>query len=276
MRSIDEIKNEIRSNFISNEVLQDLYGIDPSRSFEDQFSVVSLEAIITYIVAVSIWTFEYVMSRHKKEIESSIASKSMFSIPWYHQMALSFQLGDYLVLDEDTLMWKYPKINDSRRIIKYAAVRTTTLEGISKLQFFVSKDGKKPLSSSEIKAFETYIGEVGAAGTHFEVISRDPTPLSFDIMIVRDPMILDYDGRSLVNGIHVVKSAIINYLDGIKYGGTYNRTKMIDALQEVEGIRDVVLSVVRANGQVIYGQNFESVSGHFNFDDARTTISYKI
>lgn len=276
MRSIDTIKNEIRSNFIANEVIQDVYGLDVNKSFDDQFSVASLEAILTYIVAVSIWTFELTVDRHKEDIEEAITSKAMFSIPWYHQMSLSFQLGDFLELDDSTLRWKYPTVNESRKIIKYAAVRTLTIEGVSKLQFFVSKQGKKPLSVSELLAFETYIGEIGAAGTHFEVISKDPTPLSFDITIVRDPMIIDYEGKSITSGEEVIKSAIGDYLDNILYGGTYNRTKMIDALQGVSGVRDVVLSVVRANGQAIYGQDFESVSGHFSFDQAQTNISYKI
>lgn len=276
MRTIDDIKKEIRSNFVTDNTLQEMYGLIPSKSFEEQFSKVSLEAIITYIVAVSIWVFENILFQHKIEIENKITRKANFSIPWYHQMALNFQIGDFLELDESTLMWKYPINKDGNKIIKYASVRTLTIEGVSKLQFFVSKEGKKPLTASELLAFETYIKEIGAAGTHFEVISKDPTRMSFDIMIVRDPMVLDFEGKSLSNGKEVVKLAINDYLSGILYGGTFNRTKMIDALQEVSGIKDIILTEVRAEGQSIYGQDYESISGSFSLDESTTRIDYKI
>lgn len=276
MRTIEDIKNELRANFVADEVLSAAYALDSGKTFDDQFSAVSIEAIITYIVAVCIWVFERTLHNHQITINNTIAQKAICSIPWYHQMALDFQIGDFITLDENTYRWGYPEIHQDKKIIKYASVRTTDVEGVSRLRMYVSKDGKQPLSASELQAFETYIREVGAAGTHFEIISKAPTPMSFDISIVRDPMLMDHEGKSLSDGSDVISTAITLYLDTILYGGTFNRTKMIDALQSVPGVRDVILTAVRADGQVIYGQDFESAAGSFTFVPSKSSISYRI
>jgi len=71
-RSIADIKKEMTGYFIANETVIGLYGLDRSKSFEDQFSKVSLESILFYVVAVAIWSLEVLFDTHKTEISSLI------------------------------------------------------------------------------------------------------------------------------------------------------------------------------------------------------------
>ena len=69
----------------------------------------------------------------------------------------------------------------------------------------------------------------------------------------------------------VIGNAIKSYLDKIRYGGVFNRTKLIDTLQDTAGITDVVIEgcVFKAHDNdqtetVLSGQNYEAVAGHIN------------
>lgn len=276
MRTLDEIKQEIRANFVAEPVLQQAYSLDTNKTFDEQFSKVSIEAILTYIVAFSIWVFENILNKHKSEISTTIEQNAVCSIPWYHARCLSFQLGDFVTLNEDTYRWEYKVIDENKRIIKYASVRTVDVGGVTKLRVFVSKANKAPLTASEKLAFETYIKEIGAAGTHFEVISQAPASMAFTIQITRDPQVLGFDGKSLSDGSDVIGKAISNYLDNIIYGGTFNKTKLIDAIQAVSGVKDVVLTEARADANLIPGQNYESPGGAFTYNSAKSVITYTV
>lgn len=276
MRTLDKIKNELRANWVANETLRSAYGLDASKTFDEQFSKVSVEAIITYVVAVSIWVFETILDNHKVDIIAAIAQNAVCSIPWYHARCLAFQLGDFVTLNPETYHWDYPTVDETKRIIKFASVRTVDVAGVTKLRVFVSKADKAALSASEKQAFERYIQDIGAAGTHFEVISEAPAPMALKIQITRNPMVLGFDGKALADGSDVVGNAIRGYLDGIVYGGVFNKTKLIDAIQAVNGVVDVVLSEVKSGSNVIAGQNYESPGGAFVFDANNSVITYTV
>ncbi len=274
MRTLDDIKKSIRADFVANTTLQEAYGLDATKTFDDQFSMVSIEAILTYIVAVAIWTLENLMIKHQKDIDTVITNNALCSIPWYHAQCLNFQLGYFVQFNQDTYRFEYPQIDESARIIKFASVRQLAVEGITKLRIHVSKDNKQPLTAIEKQAFEAYIKEIGAAGIHYEIISQQPTSLSFKIQIVRNAMVIDTEGNRLNGQGNSVNEAIESYLDNIIYGGVFNRTKLVDALQSADGVVDVILNEVKVGDDVVTSQNIEAPGGAFVFDLGRSEITY--
>lgn len=113
------------------------------------------------------------------------------------------------------------------------------------------------------------------AGTTASVFSYEPDILDIELNIWRDPMVLDEHMERISDGESVVRQAIENYLNGIKYGGVFNKTKLIDAVQQVEGVLDVTIfdGTIWCNGDGLYhdlediDQNFRSYGGHFNLDE---------
>lgn len=276
MRSINEIVQSIRAAFVANSTLQEAYELDTSKTFDEQFSKVSIEAVITYIMAYAIWALEFLMGQHQSDIDDAITKNALCSIPWYHARALAFQLGHFVEFNPDTYGFEYPEVDEAARIIQFAAVRQLEVEGVTKLRIYVSKAGKQPLSPAELEAFQAYIAEIGAAGTHFEIISQAPTSLAFTLQVVRNAMIIDPDGNRLSGGGKPVDEAISAYLDGIIYGGVFNRTKLIDAIQQADGVSDVILNEVRIAGEVITSQNIEAPGGAFIFDSSTSIINYTV
>ena len=87
--------------FITNDTIKALYGLDPKKSFEDQFSKVSLESILFYVVATAVWTLEKLFDRHRQECTELINELKPHSIRWYANKAKAFQFGKSLVPDTD-------------------------------------------------------------------------------------------------------------------------------------------------------------------------------
>lgn len=276
MRTINQIVQSIRADFVANTTLKESYGLDATKTFDEQFSKVSIEAILTYIVAVAIWSLESLMNQHRKDIDEAITKNAVCSIPWYHTQALAFQLGYFVEFNPETYGFEYPEVDETARIIRFAAVRQLEAEGVTKLRIYVSKADKQPLLPAELESFRAYITAIGAAGTHFEIISQAPTSLAFTLQVVRNAMIIDMDGNRLSGGGKPIEETISAYLDGIIYGGVFNRTKLVDAIQQADGVSDVILNEVRIGGQVVSLQNIESPGGSFDFDRGNTTITYTV
>lgn len=276
MRTLDEIKQAIRADFVANNTLREAYGLDVTKTFDEQFSNVSIEAILTYIAAVAIWTLECLMAKHKADIDTRITENALCSIPWYHAQCLNFQLGHSVEFDPDTYRFQYPSVDENARIVKFASVRQLEVEGVTKLRIHVSKLNKQPLTTSEKQAFEAYIKEISAAGIHYEIISQAPTSLSFKLQVVRNAMVLDMNGNRLNGGGNSVNEAISGYLDNIIYGGVFNRTKLIDAIQQADGVVDVILNEVKIGSDVITSQNIEAPGGSFIFDFNSSKITYMV
>ena len=276
MRTLEEIKQSIRAAWVADSVFQEAYELDTDKTFDEQFSKVSIEAVITYIMAYAIWALEFLMNQHQSDIDDAITKNALCSIPWYHAQALAFQLGHFVEFNPETYRFEYPEVDEAARIIQFAAVRQVEVEGVTKLRVYVSKAGKQPLSPAELEAFRAYITGIGAAGTHFEIISQAPTSLAFTLQVVRNAMVIDMDGNRLSGGGKPVEEAISAYLDGIIYGGVFNRTKLVDAIQQADGVSDVILDEVRIGGQVVSSQNIESPGGSFDFDSDNTIITYTV
>lgn len=69
------------------------------------------------------------------------------------------------------------------------------------------------------------------------------------------------------------------YLKGITYGGGFNKTKLVDAIQAVEGVLDVELGECTVTphagvSRVIIGNNYSAHSGCFLAPTLADTLSY--
>ena len=262
-RTLSNILLAVRTDFVENITMQSIYGFDTSLTFEKQFSIVSFESVLTYIIATAIYLYESIVSAKVDEIESQIASKYPFSIPWYSDMALTFQIGDSLLFDETIYKFTYPVIDLTKQIIKFTTIRQRQVEGVTKLQVFATKANKTALTTDELAAFSAYITQTGAAGTHFEFISLNPDQLIINLTVYYDPQILSSTGVSLSDGTKPIEISINSYLNGIKYGGTFNRTRQADAVQLASGVNDVVLGDISVNADLNNLQSFESASGFY-------------
>nr|DAX16652.1 MAG TPA: secretion system protein [Caudoviricetes sp.] len=279
-RSISEIKRTMTDAFMQDKAIRDAYGLSADKTrFADCFSAVSLENLLFYIVAACHYVLESIFEKFTQDVEQKISRAVVASIPWYFDKAKAFQYGDALVLNPRTFGYEYAKIDTLKQLVKYVAVRD---RGAS-IEMLVSteQNGKPtPLSDEVLTAFKHYINAIKIAGVVINVRTRKADELSIAVKVVVDPLKINRQGVDIASSEKVVEHAIENYLADIVYGGTFNKTKLVDAIQRVDGVVDVVLGVCKYKAgdefKEIAGNNYTAVGGSFVVVGLDKTIEYVV
>lgn len=266
--------------FMAEPTVRDRYGLEETDTFDARFSTVSLESILFYVVAAAIYTLEVIFDTFGVEVEQKIRQGIVASVPWYYMIAKSFQYGDGLVYDDTTKSYGYPTVNPDKQVVKYAAVRD---EGNS-ISVMVAGDGgghPVPLSNDVLMAFKSYMNKLKIVGVLLNVYTRQPDDIQISVTVQVDPALISTNGTKTGESGKPVEEAITAYLAGIVYGGTFNKTKLVDAIQNVSGVVDVVLGEVlaRPNGDVyssVTGNNYTAFGGAFLPDNLSNTIRYVV
>ena len=279
-RSISEIKRTMTDAFMQDEAIREAYDLSQDKTrFADCFSAVSLENLLFYIVAACHYVLESIFEKFTQDVEQKISRAVVASIPWYFDKAKAFQYGDALVLNPRTFGYEYAKIDTLKQLVKYVAVRD---RGAS-IEMLVSteQNGKPtPLSDEVLTAFKHYINAIKIAGVVINVRTRKADELSIAVKVVVDPLKINRTGVDIASSEKVVEHAIENYLADIVYGGTFNKTKLVDAIQRVDGVVDVVLGVCKYKAgdefKEIAGNNYTAVGGSFIAVGLDKTIEYVV
>lgn len=277
MRTFKEITEYIKQEFVDSDVLADMYGLDASKTFDEQFSKASLEAVLIYIVAMASYLCERIFAETRQEVTAAIDSHYIASLPWFQSIALEYQDGYDLVYDSKTFIFGYEQEDDEARIVKYAYARNASVDTISWVSIFVSKENKEPLEEAELQRFSTYMQRRVPAGTNMQITSKKSDRLRINVQVNYNPLLLKSDGVRIEGAGKPVDEAIQAYVDSIPYGGVFNKTRLVDALQAAEGVVDVILGDVYtarddASFELLQGNSYTSSSGGLVIDSSN--ISY--
>jgi hypothetical protein len=286
-RSIADIKNQMTDEFISNSDIIEKYGLDTTKTFDEQFSKVSLESILFYIYAFCVWVLESLFDTHKSEVLRIIETMKPHSAAWYVTKAKAFQYGFDLLIDSDKFdngTHTEDEIEASK-IVKYAAV----IEQERLLQIKVAKvDGNGNLEeltsdemnpNNELSAFSAYINRVKDAGIKINVLSLPAENMKLVLDIYYNPLVLNsvgerIDGTELTPVVDVVK----NYIANIEFDGTFITASLVDALQKINGVEiPHVVETAYKYGELEFIP-FEVLhrpnSGYLKIDDNDLIINY--
>lgn len=280
-RTVTQIKNSITNEFIANPNIVSLYGLDNTKTFDEQFSIVSFESILFGILAIAIYVLEGLFDTHKTELDNALATLKPHSEKWYRQKALDFQYGFDLI--EDTDQFDNAGYSDdvisASKIIKYAAVRQAETESVLILKIATETNGVlTPITASQAEAFNQYMFNIGDAGVALRTINYLPDILRLTMKIYRDPLVLDSNGISRIDGTKPVELAIAKYLKNLPFNGELVLFDFLNYLKEnAAGV--VIPQLVKAETKWIepslndYG-NFENievrkipVSGYFQIEN---------
>jgi len=231
-RTINEIHNELKNNFVAHTDLQAIYALDPALTFDEQFSRVSIENLFLYVVAVSINILEILFDTHKTDVNNALALLKPHSLKWYVEKAKAFQYGDALVEDQDY----YDPVDETKQIVSHCAVD----EKAGKLFMKVAKDDNEelaPLVSSELTAFTEYLERVKDAGVNIQYISQAGDDLKLAMDIWYDPLVIDESGKMLEDSAREpAKDAIKEFIRNLPFNGEFVLVELVDALQATEGV----------------------------------------
>lgn len=280
-RTVAEIKKQMTDAFMADATIREKYGLREGDTWSGSFSSVSLESIMFFIVAACCHVLEVVFEEYVKVVDDKVSMAVVASVPWYYKMAKAFQYGDSLVLNEDTQQYGYATIDEGKQVVKYAAVRD---RGTS-VQILVSgeKDGKPvALSNSVLTVFKEYMNRVKVAGVVLSIRSKNADKMVIRAKVYVDSLVINSDGTLISDGSKPVEEAINTYLANIVYGGTFNKTKLTNAILGVEGVSDVEIgecSYMEDGGTeytVIKGNNYTALGGCFVSEGLSNSLSYVV
>lgn len=271
-RSIEQIKTSIAEAFMQDTNLAIKYGFEVGADFNQTFSKVSIENLMLYIVAASIWTLEKLFDTHTAEITDYIATMKPHSLRWYVEKAKAFLYGVPLIDGTDqhnTTGMTDEQINQAK-IVTFAACT----EANATLYLKVAKAGPAPLTADEKAAFVAYMHEIKDAGVRIDVISENGDYLKLQMVIYYNPLLINADGESKATGSKVVEDAIKNYIENIPFNGEFRKNELEDAIQAADGV--VMVEFERAeHSETGADGTFEEVipyckptSGYFKFENA--------
>ncbi len=205
--------------------------------------------LLLWVVATGCYALDVVMEFAISVLKTYAANARFGTLPWYVSISKAYQHGDPLVQINDEFV--YATIDETKQIVALAAASEGDREVNLKVAKIVS-DVTQKLSSSEKTAFAAYIKKRKPAGVPVNIISDDPDLLKLLFDIKYDPLVLTSTGEEILNsGVFPVEDAVESYLKSLPFDGRIEIMKLIDAIQQANGV--VTVYCTSAEGK--YGAN---------------------
>lgn len=248
MRTLTQIRDSIRTQFVANPTIQAKYGLNPALPFSAQFSDLSLESVLIDVMTMVCWVMENIFAQHVKEIDEKISTQKPHTLRWYRRKALDFQLGQALVLDQD--YYDNTGMTDAQisalKVVKNAAaIEQNDSSGIPVVRLKLAGESAGEfvqLPTPTVVAVKSYFEEIKDAGVKLLVTSDPADSLKATIDVHYNPMILNSNGTAIGGSSEPVRDAVTQYLRSLPFNGEFSTTALTDAIQRATGV--VLVSVI--------------------------------
>jgi hypothetical protein len=275
-RNINEIVQELRAAIVANQTLAEAYGLDATKTFDEQFSHVSIEAVDTYIIAATLAAGEKIQENDKGEITTIVERNRIGTGAWYVEMAKRFQWNEniqyHIVVNPADGTIAYNELKPEDRVISQAAY----IENASKEVIIKVATGQPgaltPLSEAQLTDFLNYMKKIKIAGIILKVVNLPADVLRMQANVYYNPA---YNQTTLKQKI---VQALNEYSIALEFNGVVLRNAIIDAVQRIEGIVDIDITQLQAvTGEINYEieRAYTTASGYVNFqqDDVYPLIN---
>ena len=290
MRSIEEIKAEIGAEYIRHPKVIERYGLEAGKSFDEQFSKLSIENLLFYAVATVIYSIEWIRETFLADVETAKKESMCGNAMWYRQQCLQFEYDNAspLVWDEEKVSWRYAEEKPENRILNACCVSETS-EGIVVIKVNKKENNKTvPLTKTELLSFQNFVEKIKIAGTIIGVYSKKPDILYCEMKIYYDSL-----RKKSTELEEAINNASNTYLQNLPFGGIYSINKHIQAIMAVDGVESVkpmnvsIKSDTETVFMVCSGKiektHFSPSSGYLNTDingsseeSSKITFTYEI
>lgn len=264
-RTIKEIANGMKSDFIGNEDLCTAFGLtydedrtedDRSAYYDDNFSAVSVETCLIYVVAACAAAIENMFDWFRDDVDNVIANERYGHKGWYVKKAKEFEYNGV-------------------KIISHASCEEMPF-GIKLKVAKMGNNGLCPLENTpdEIGAFQIWMNREKPAGMPINYVNSPADSLKLGIECHYDPLVYtggDDDARgAIIDGIE-------EYLNSIDFDGEFSTTALVDALQKLNGFDAIEITSADAMFQGGSYQPFTSIynprSGYMRLEESESVIT---
>ena len=258
-----EWKKTITEEWLRQPGVKETYGIDPDKTFDEQFSAVSIESLLFYALAFGLMVLEKITGDSITKLEEHFNRLRPHTLSWYAEKIKAFQLDKTLPPDTDV----YLDINEDAQVVKYCSL--TERNGILSAKIAGRKDGKPSrLEHDTVKKVSEYVARVKDAGVRVMLSSGDADKFSVKLLVHYDPL------KNLTT--QNIERAISAYLESMPFDGIYSNMSLIDTIQKIDGVR--IAEVLTSSAS--YGNNtptdiistYVPMSGYMELNQAEITF----
>ncbi|MBQ3563250.1 MAG: hypothetical protein IJA21_01415 [Clostridia bacterium] len=245
-RTIKEIKADMTANFIKQRAVISAYGLDGKKTFDQQFSRVSIESILFYVFAAALWTLEKLFDLHTAEVKERIEQLEPHTLRWYVNKTKAFMYGRKLVADTDYYDTSNMSDTDieAAKVVKYAVASESNT--VVYIKVAGEKEGKPSLlNESQLSALNSYINTIKDAGVSVQIRNEQADLMRISLVVYYDPTLFAADGTSLVSNGKPVDDAVKSVITNLPFNGIYRNTDLLAALQTIPGVEVVDISDVK-------------------------------
>jgi len=196
-------------------------------------STTSLFNLWAYITAVCISVLENLQDVFITEVETIVNRGVVGSKAWLDYQIRRFQYTNILILDTNTLQYKYNNSDTKKEIIS----RVSITDGINKDIIIKVAKNEPPatLTTDEKDALNSYLKQIVTAGVTTTLISTNSDKVRLYAQIY-------YDGQYST----VIKDNVIiginNYLATLPFDTQIRVSSIQDAIQNILGVKDVIIN----------------------------------
>ena len=238
------------ANFIKQRAVITAYGLDGKKSFDQQFSRVSIESILFYVFAAALWTLEKLFDLHTAEVKERIEQLEPHTLRWYVNKTKAFMYGYKLVSGTDY----YDTSNMSETAIAAAKVVKYAVASESNTVVYIKVAGEKEgkpiqLKESQLSALKSYLNDIKDAGVSVQIRNEMADLMDISLVVYYDPTLLSDDGTSLISNGNPVDDAVKSVVTNLPFNGIYRNTDLLAALQTIPGVEVVDISYVKVKAR---------------------------
>lgn len=279
-RSISDIYDSI---IAEKNNLSQLSGLTPNTDSVSNLlndinnaSKVAIWRIQAWVIAVGIWTHEKLWDKHKQELQDIVDGSEPPTVEWYRREIFKFQYDTNanaaIPLQIINGRPQYSSIDPALQIIARCSI-VETGQATALIKVVKNDNGLKALTNNEMQALESYIDDKAAMGTLYTLVSQNADKLQVTGTVYYNPQV----APSVIQ--NDVEAAIDHYLaEELAFNGDVFYQKVVDAMQQVNGVVDVTITSMQAKGSggtySSFGRKYATNAGWIVTDNLSNTISY--
>lgn len=260
-RTVKEIKDAMTATFCQERAVVDAYGLNPKKTFDQQFSSASIENILFYCFAFAVWTLEVLFDKHRTEVERKIEQLEPHTLRWYVNKAKAFMYGYQLVKDAD--YYDTTEVSetdiDKARVVKYAVASESNTVVYLKVAARGEDGQPAKLNASQFASLTSYMNSVKDAGVAIKLVNENADKIRINMVVYYDPTVMNSDG-AVSDGTQPVLEAVKTVITNLPFNGVFRKSDLLAAVIDVPGVE--VADIVSVKVKTANAADFADVVGY--------------
>lgn len=230
--------------FGANEDVVKAYGLTPGKTYDEQFSKVSIESLLFWSFSAGIAKLEAIYDDHRREVSELIAGSEPHTLFWYSNRAKSYLHGFSLKPYSDEFDTAGASDDDLAKahIVRYAVASEYQDTVYLKVAGVDETGAPVVLSESVLSGIRSYIAQIKDAGVAVRVISAPGDDLDLSLEIYMQPSLLLDSGLPSQDRQTEIRKVVERNTTSLPFDGVFRPSDLVVALSQVSGVESSVVT----------------------------------